>query len=340
MLIEEINLIKEDAQGLINQSGTLKELEEIKIKFLGKKAKLSQILKSLGSVSKEERIIIGLHANRVKNVLEENIKNKTEILKQKQEEKSFQEEVLDLTFPGKRFSIGHFHPLTLVAQEIIEIFIGLGFEVVDGPEIESDYYNFEALNIGKDHPARDMWDSFYLEEKTLLRTHTSPVQIRVMRERQPPLRVVSYGKCYRRDAVDATHSWMFHQLEGFMADKEVSFADLKGILTAFAAAFFGKERKTKFIPAYFPFTEPSAEMSIDCFLCIGKGCKACHYSGWLEILGSGMIHPQVFRNVNYDSEKYSGFAFGMGIERIAMLKYGINDIRLFFENDLRFLRQF
>ncbi|HRZ87260.1 MAG TPA: phenylalanine--tRNA ligase subunit alpha, partial [bacterium] len=259
--------------------------------------------------------------------------------KRAEDDLRFKAESVDVTLSGRRTVLGKRHPLNRVMEEVLGVFTRMGFAVREGPEIETEYYNFEALNIPKLHPARDMQDTFYVKDDLLLRTHTSPVQIRVMESMRPPLRVVAPGKVYRRDA-DVTHSPMFHQVEGFMVDEHITFADLKGVLTVFCRAMFGAETKVRFRPSFFPFTEPSAEVDISCVICSGKGCRVCKSTGWLEILGSGMIHPEVFRHVKYDSEKYSGFAFGMGIERIAMLKYGVNDIRLFFENDVRFLEQF
>ncbi|MEE8179671.1 MAG: phenylalanine--tRNA ligase subunit alpha, partial [bacterium] len=247
---------------------------------------------------------------------------------------------IDITLPGKKFSLGKKHPITLILDEIKNIFVSLGFRIVDGPEVETEYYNFEALNMDLHHPARDMWNTLYIKEGVLLRTHTSPVQIRVMEKQSPPLAIIAPGRCYRRDAVDASHSPMFHQVEGLLVDEGVSFAHLKGVLTHFCHRMFGAETKVRFRPSFFPFTEPSVEVDIQCVICAGKGCSVCKQSGWLEILGAGMVNPRVFEFVKYDTKKYTGFAFGMGVERIAMLRYGIDDMRLFFENDRRFLKQF
>lgn len=339
-MLNQINKILNDAKTSISEVDCLEKIEELRIKYLGKKGEVTQILKMLGSVSAQERPAMGQKLNELKEIITIIIEEKKTSLKKEEINKKIKEETIDVTFLGKKIKSGSKHPLTIVAEEIAETFIGLGFSVVDGPEVETDYYNFEALNIPFNHPARDMWDSFYIKEGILLRTHTSPVQVRVMEKHIPPLRVISYGKCYRRDAVDATHSWMFNQLEGFMVDEGVTFSDLKGVLNLFVKKLFGETRKTKFLPGYFPFTEPSAEVYIDCFKCEGKGCALCKENGWIEILGCGMVHPKVLKNVGYDTEKYTGFAFGVGIERIAMLKYGISDIRLFFENDKRFLEQF
>lgn len=339
-MIRQIDKILNEAKTELAGVNSLDGLEDLRIKYLGKKGAITNILKMLGTVSADERPYMGQKCNELKESITIIIEEKKDILKKAEINKKIEAQTIDVTFPGKKITIGSKHPLTIISEEVAQAFLGLGFSVVDGPEVETDYYNFEALNIPLNHPARDMWDSFYIKEGVLLRTHTSPVQMRVMEKHKPPLRVISYGKCYRRDAVDATHSWMFNQLEGFMVDEVVRFSDLKGVLNLFAQKLFGFERKTKFLPGYFPFTEPSAEVYIDCFKCAGKGCDFCKKSGWIEILGCGMVHPKVLQNAGYDAEKYTGFAFGMGIERIAMLKYGIGDIRLFFENDKRFLEQF
>ncbi len=314
-------------------------LQELKVKYLGKKGALTSIMKGLGELPAAERPIIGQVANLVKDQIEEKINTILGNIRNLKKTEKLQQELIDITLPGRRKSIGTKHPISIVIEELSEIFRGLGFQVAEGPEIELDYYNFEALNMPKDHPARDMQDTFYVNENTILRTHTSPVQIRTMLKQLPPVRIIAPGTVYRCDS-DATHSPMFHQIEGLLVDEGITFGDLKGILTTFLTQFFGKGIKVRLRPSFFPFTEPSAEVDIACVICKGKGCRICKNSGWLEILGSGMVDPEVFRHVNYDSEKYSGFAFGMGIERIAMLKYGINDIRLYYENDLRFLAQF
>lgn len=339
-ILEELERILNEAKGKLATASELAVLEDLKIRYLGRKGELTKLLRRIGQIPRDERPAAGKAANEAREELENLLREKLDFLKRAEREQFLKGAAIDVTMPGRRPYLGRIHPVTLTLRKIKEVFIGLGFEVVEGPEVETDYYNFEALNIPKDHPSREMWDSFYLEENLLLRSHTSPVQVRVMEKRLPPIRIIVPGKCYRRDAVDATHSWMFHQVEGLLVDEGVTFADLKGVLEVFAREVFGAERKTKFIPSYFPFTEPSAEMAIDCMVCNGKGCRVCKQSGWLEILGSGMVHPRVLERVSYDSEKYTGFAFGMGVERIAMLKYGIDDIRLFFENDLRFLRQF
>jgi len=339
-MLNQIDTILNEAKAELAGVNSLDGLEDLRLKYLGKRGAITNVLKMLGTVSAEERPAMGQKCNELKESITVIIEDKKEILKKAEINRKIEAEKVDVTFPGKKTRMGSKHPLTIVSEEVAQAFLGLGFSVVDGPEVETDYYNFEALNIPLNHPARDMWDSFYIKEGVLLRTHTSPVQMRVMEKSKPPLRVISYGKCYRRDAVDATHSWMFNQLEGFMVDEGVTFSDLKGVLNLFAQKLFGEERKTKFLPGYFPFTEPSAEVYIDCFKCEGKGCDFCKGSGWIEILGCGMVHPKVLQNAGYDPEKYTGFAFGMGMERIAMLKYGIGDIRLFFENDKRFLEQF
>jgi phenylalanyl-tRNA synthetase alpha chain len=315
------------------------DLQQVKARYLGRKGEITAVMKGMGQLSPEQRPKVGALANEVKVRIEDAYALRLEQLRQAQMERQLAEERLDVTLPGRHRWAGHKHPVTLVTEEIVEIFAALGFGVAEGPEIEKDFYNFEALNIPKDHPARDMQDTFYVTDDVVLRTHTSPVQIRTMLQHQPPVRVIAPGTVYRRDS-DITHSPMFHQVEGFLVDRKVTFGDLKGVLTTFVNEFFGQQIGVRFRPSFFPFTEPSAEVDIQCVICGGSGCRVCKQSGWLEILGSGMIDPEVFKSVDYDSELYSGFAFGMGIERIAMLKYGVDDLRLFFENDLRFLRQF
>ncbi len=331
--------LKNQAIEEIKKISNFSQLKDVKAKFLGRKGELTRILKGLGSLSKEERPIIGRIANEVKTFIEQLIEDKERELKEKEKREKLEAERLDVTLPGRRPLIGGFHPISLVATEIIEVFKGMGFHIAEGPEIETDYYNFEALNIPKDHPARDMQDTFYIKENVLLRTHTSPVQIRVMEKYKPPIRIIAPGKVYRRD-FDISHTPMFHQIEGLLVDKRVTFSELKGTLEEFAQRIFGEATKVRFRPSYFPFTEPSAEMDIGCVICKGSGCRVCKGTGWLEILGCGMVDPEVFKAVGYDPEEIVGYAFGLGVERIAMLKYGIDDIRLFFENDLRFLTQF
>ncbi|TFG91961.1 MAG: phenylalanine--tRNA ligase subunit alpha [Candidatus Atribacteria bacterium] len=337
------NKIKEIKKEIVLKLNTVKDLmsiEKLRIEYLGRKGIVTLLLRKLVNFSPEERPKAGQLLNQAKREIEELLKVKEVEIEKLEKEKRLQGESTDITLPGRQLDRGTAHPINLVLREIEEIFLSLGFKIEEGPEVELDYYNFEALNIPKDHPARDDQDSFYINKEILLRTHTSPVEIRVMEKQQPPIRMIAIGRCYRRDAADGTHSPMFHQIEGLAVDKDITFSDLKGVLTVFVRRMFGEERKVRFRPGYFPFTEPSAEVDVSCLLCHGKGCQACGYSGWLEIMGSGETDPAVFKMVGYDSEKYSGFAFGMGAERIAMLKYGINDIRLFFENDLRFLKQF
>lgn len=338
---EQLEGIRKEAGLVIDQAETLEVLNEIRVKYLGKKGKLTEILRGMGALSAEERPLVGQAANEVRSFLEEALEQKLAMVKDKEKNLRLQREKIDVTLPGRPTFQGKKHPLTTITEEIKEIFIGLGFEIAEGPEVELDYYNFEALNLPPDHPARDMQDSFYITQETLLRTHTSPTQPRVMEQRAPqvPLKVIAPGKVYRRDD-DATHSPMFHQVEGFAIDEKITFSDLKGILLAFAQQMFGQERQIRLRPSFFPFTEPSAEVDISCFQCGGKGCRLCSNTGWIEILGSGMIHPRVLEMSGYDPEKVTGFAFGMGVERIAMLKYGIDDLRLFYENDMRFLAQF
>ena len=312
------------------------ELEKIRVKYLGKKGQVTLIMKTVGGLPKSERPEVGKLANMIKGKISKGLEEaRNRMLTRKAEQDPF----LDVTLPGRAPLRGHLHPITLVIKEMCRIFARMGFTVVKGPNVELDYYNFEALNFPKDHPARDMQDTLYVSENVVLRTHTSNMQVRIMEAQKPPVSVIAPGKVYRRDS-DVSHTPMFHQLEGFLVDKNVSFGDLKGTLTSFVHQMFGRETALRFRPSFFPFTEPSAEVDIQCVICGGKGCRTCSHTGWLEILGSGMIDPEVFRFVGYDPEVYSGFAFGMGFERIAMLKYGIDDIQLFFRNDMRFLRQF
>jgi len=335
---EKLNKIEEVALQHAAGAASEIELQQIRARYLGKKGEITAVMKGMGQLTAEERPLVGALANQVKDRLEEAFNLRQLGLRKVLMHQKLATERIDVTLPGRRQMPGAKHPITRVTEEIVEIFAALGFGVAEGPEIEKDFYNFEALNIPKDHPARDMQDTFYISDDVVLRTHTSPVQIRTMLEHQPPVRVVAPGTVYRRDS-DITHSPMFHQIEGFLVDKKVTFGDLKGILTTFVNECFGKV-DVRFRPSFFPFTEPSAEVDIQCVICGGSGCRVCSQTGWLEILGSGMIDPEVFKSVDYDPEVYSGFAFGMGIERIAMLKYGVNDLRLFFENDMRFLKQF
>lgn len=336
-MIEIINKLRQDFDYRIGSVSNSKQLEQIRIEFLGKKGQLQGLMKELRNASPQEKPKLGKDINLLKQHVEQTINDKDVSLGSKSFETS--SENFDTTLPGRKELTGTLHPITQVMEEITSIFFGLGFQVEEGPEIETDYYNFEALNIPKDHPARDMQDTFYIEDETVLRTHTSPVQIHVMENREPPLRIIAPGKVYRCDS-DVSHTPMFHQIEGLMVDEGLSFSHLKGIMNIFLQEVFGKNTQIRFRPSFFPFTCPSAEVDIQCVMCNGKGCRVCSQTGWLEILGAGMVDPAVFQSVDYDPEKWTGFAFGLGIERIAMLKFGINDIRLFFENDLRFLKQF
>jgi len=338
-IIQELKRVKLEAQKDLSRAEDQASLQRLKGKYLGRQGILTELLRAMGTFPPSERPIIGRTINLLKEEITQEINTRWETLKRRRHEKELYAEKLDLTLPGRRPLLGHTHPLTQVLEEIVDIFTGLGFQIADGPEVELDYYNFEALNIPKDHPARDMQDTFYISDDMVLRTHTSPVQIRTMEKQRPPLRIIAPGKAYRCDA-DINHSPMFHQVEGLMVDRDVTFADLKGTIAIFIQQMFSKDTRLRFRPSFFPFTEPSAEVDIQCVICKGIGCRVCSQTGWLEILGSGMVDPAVYSFVNYDPEEFTGFAFGLGIERIAMLKYGIDDIRLFFENDLRFLSQF
>lgn len=337
---QKLQEIKDSVETLLNNASDLDALENIRLKYMGKKGELTAVLKGMGKLSAEERPVIGALANEIRTFLENEIDEKKAELCAKLQEIKLKSEVIDVTMPGKKQEKGKLHPLTQVMNDVKDIFIGLGFEIADGPEVEYDYYNFEALNIPKNHPARDTQDTFYIEDNIVLRTQTSPMQVRVMEKTKPPIRVIAPGRVYRSDAVDATHSPVFHQIEGLVVDKGVTMADLKGTLEAFIKGLYGEEAKVRFRPHHFPFTEPSAEVDVSCFVCGGKGCSVCKGEGWIEILGCGMVHPKVLSGCGIDPEIYSGFAFGLGLERIAMRRYDINDLRLFFENDLRFLKQF
>jgi phenylalanyl-tRNA synthetase alpha chain len=337
MLTDEIVRVKKDFSQDIAAVKDNGDLEKIRIKYLGRNGIISKLFDQLKDVSKIDKPTVGKGLNQLRNDVTAQFNKLQSSLSSK---KVAEESTVDLTLPGKRYHIGSKHILTQTLDEMKSIFKGMGFSIHEGPELESDYYNFEALNFPHDHPARDMQDTFFINEDFLLRTHTSPVQIRLMENMKPPVRAIMPGRVYRNEAVSARSYCMFHQVEGLYVDTDVTFAELKGTLVAFAHQYYGEELKYRFRPSFFPFTEPSAEMDITCFMCKGTGCNICKYSGWLEILGCGMVHPNVFKYANYDSEKYTGYAFGMGIERIAMLKYGIKDIRIFFENDLRFLKQF
>ena len=328
-----------DAVGIQNAQA-LDKLNQIRVNYLGKKGELTALLKSMKDVAPEERPKVGQMVNEVRSEIEELLEKATDKMKAAALEGRLKAEVLDVTLPAKKNSVGHRHPNTIALEEVERIFVGMGYEVVEGPEIEKDYYNFEALNIPADHPAKDEQDTFYVTGDILLRTQTSPVQVRTMEKMKPPIRIIAPGRVFRSDEVDATHSPSFHQIEGLVIDKNITFADLKGTLAQFAKELFGEKTKVKFRPHHFPFTEPSAEVDVSCFKCGGSGCRFCKGSGWIEILGCGMVHPRVLSMSGIDPEEYSGFAFGVGLERIALLKYEIDDMRLLYENDVRFLKQF
>ncbi len=336
---EELESLQKETWSSLSKVSTEKELLEIRVRVLGRKGSLTQLLKNLGSLPESERREIGKKANEVKEDLEKRIEETLLQIRERERNEALKREKIDVTLPGRKIPTGKKHPITQIFDEVIDIFSRLGFEVAEGPEVELDYYNFEALNIPRGHPAREMQATFFISDDVVLRTHTSPMQVRTMEKKRPPVRVICPGAVYRCDS-DPTHSPMFHQVEGLLVDKGITFADLTGVLTVFVHQMFGKETRLRFRPSFFPFTEPSAEIDIECFICGGKGCGVCSNTGWLEILGSGMVDPAVYSFVNYDPEEVTGFAFGLGIERIAMLKFGINDIRLFFTNDLRFLKQF
>jgi phenylalanyl-tRNA synthetase alpha chain len=338
-MIQQIEKILPALKQELAEVTTTSGLEQMRVKYLGRKGALTNVLRNLAQLTEKEKPVVGRLANEVKTKILELLQAKEQELKLLEARTRIEREELDISLPGCGRQLGHRHPIRDVLEQIKSIFVSMGFDIVEGPDIESDFNNFEALNIPPDHPAREMQDTFYVTDTMLLRTHTSPVQIRAMKVRKPPLAIIAPGKVYRRDA-DISHSPMFHQVEGFMVDKHISLGDLKGVLEVFVREIFGTETAMRFRPSFFPFTEPSAELDIRCVMCRGEGCRVCKESGWLEIVGAGMIHPVVFCNVGYDPDHYTGFAFGMGVERIAMLKYSINDIRLFFENDLRFLRQF
>ncbi len=340
MADEYIANILKGAREDLASAHTSRDVEQARIKYLGKKGLITQRLRSMAAVPPPQRAQIGREANEAKAEIEAALAQRLATVEQADRRARLAADRVDLTLPGRRVVPGARHPLSLVLDEIIDVFVGLGFAVADGPEVESDYYNFEALNIPKDHPARDMQDTFYVSEDILLRTHTSPVQIRTMLRQKPPVRIIVPGRVYRRDALDQTHSPVFHQVEGLAVDRDISMGDLRGTLELFARELFGPDSRIRFRPSFFPFTEPSAEVDVLCFGCKGAGCRICKASGWLEILGSGMVHPHVFRTVGYDPEEVTGWAVGMGVERVAMLRYGIDDIRLFYENDVRFLTQF
>jgi phenylalanyl-tRNA synthetase alpha chain len=339
---EQLKTIQQEALEEIKNAEEMKELQSIKVTYLGKKGSLTQVLRGMGKLSKEERPVIGELANQVREAITKSLDEKTANLERLEMEKQLEKEAIDVTLPGRPIKVGGAHLLTQIIEEIEDLFIGMGYEVREGPEVETDYFNFEALNLPKGHPARDMQDTFYITEELLMRTHTSPVQARTMREYKgvKPVKMICPGKVYRRDNDDATHSHQFTQIEGLYVDKNVRMSDLKGTLNTFAKKMFGEDRKIRLRPSYFPFTEPSVEMDISCKVCHGEGCSVCKGTGWIEILGAGMVHPNVLTMAGYDPDVYTGFAFGMGPDRIAMLKYGVDDIRHFYTNDIRFLKQF
>ena len=337
---EKLLNLQETSLSEIKDMQSIEQVESLRVKYLGKKGEITAILKEMGKLSAEERPVIGKVANEVREAINDAISSKKEELKNIEKQRKLAEEVLDVTMPAKEFRVGKKHPISKITDEISEIFIGMGFSIAEGPEVETVANNFDALNAPKDHPSRDMSDTFYINEELLLRTQTSPVQVRTMKNEELPIKIISPGRCFRFDAPDATHSPMFHQIEGLVVGKDVTMAQLKGTLNMFVKKLFGENTKTKFRPHNFPFTEPSAEVDVTCFKCGGEGCPMCKGEGWIEILGAGMVHPNVLRNCGIDPEVYSGFAFGMGLDRITMLKYEIDDIRLLFENDMRFLNQF
>ena len=337
---EKLQKIREHAMAEIENSDGLAKLNDVRVSILGKKGELTAVLKGMKDVAPEDRPKVGQWVNETREAIEAKLEETKKKLEAAELEHRLEHEVIDVTLPAKKNRVGHTHPNTMVLEEVERIFTGMGYEVVEGPEVEYDYYNFEALNIPANHPAKDEQDTFYITDKILLRTQTSPVQVRVMENKKPPIRMIAPGRVFRSDEVDATHSPSFHQIEGLVIDKNITFADLKGTLEEFAKELFGPETKTKFRPHHFPFTEPSAEVDVSCFKCGGKGCRFCKGSGWIEILGCGMVHPHVLEMCGIDPEEYTGFAFGVGLERIALLKYEIDDMRLLYENDIRFLKQF
>ncbi|NLP48157.1 MAG: phenylalanine--tRNA ligase subunit alpha [Clostridiales bacterium] len=337
---EQLSKVRELAYEALEAVRSSQELDLVRVKYLGKKGELTALLKQMGKLTAEERPIVGQLANEIRSQIEQMISQRLKALRAADLEERLSKEKIDVTLPGVRHKIGSKHPLTIVLEEVEEIFLGLGFSIAEGPEVELDYYNFEALNIPKNHPARDTQDTFYISETTLLRTQTSPVQIRVMETQTPPIRIIAPGRVYRSDAVDATHSPLFHQIEGLVIDKGITMGHLKGCLEAFAKRLYGDETKIRLRPHHFPFTEPSCEIDVSCFRCKGAGCGMCKGEGWIEILGGGMVHPKVLKTGGIDPEIYSGFAFGVGLERLTMFRFNIDDLRLFFENDIRFLSQF
>ena len=340
MIKDELQSIDQKALQDLHAADTQKLLEELRVRYLGKKGTLTSILKQMKDLSNEERPVIGKLANEVRSNIEKAISTRTEELKKLELEHRLRAEAIDVTMPGKKQMVGHRHPLSVTLSNLEEIFLGMGFSIAEGPEVEYDYYNFEALNIPKDHPARDDQDTFYITDNILLRSQTSPVQVRTMEKQKPPIRIIAPGRVYRSDAVDATHSPLFHQIEGLVVDKNITFADLKGTLETFIKRLYGEDSVVRFRPHHFPFTEPSAEVDMQCFNCHGEGCRICKGEGWIEILGCGMVHPKVLSNCGIDPEEYSGFAFGIGLERIAQRQFNVDDMRLYYENDVRFLEQF
>jgi phenylalanyl-tRNA synthetase alpha chain len=336
----QLGKILSEAKEQIRSAASVADTEEIRVRLLGKKGALTEILRSMGKLTPEERKEVGLLANNVRKEIEDLLEEKFAQVRNAAREARFQQEKIDVTEPGVARRLGVKHPLTITLEEISRVFMSMGFSIAEGPEVETVFNNFDALNSGPNHPARDLSDTFYITEDTLLRTQTSPVQVRTLMAKEPPIMVISPGRCFRCDTPDATHSPMFHQVEGLMVDEGITMADLKGTLDSFARQLFGSSVRTKFRPHHFPFTEPSAEMDVSCFKCGGSGCRICKGSGWIEIMGCGMVHPNVLKVGEVDTERFTGFAFGMGVERIAMLKYGVDDIRLFYENDMRFIDQF
>ena len=340
MISKQLQEIKQRAEQSLDSVNDLSQLEQLRVSYLGKKGEITAILKQMGSLSPEERPVVGELANKVRTQIEQLISEKTSALKNARRKARLEAETIDITLPAKEVKKGGLHPLSIVQNDMIELFRSMGFDVVDGPEVETDFYNFQALNVPEDHPARDMQDTFYLGEGIMLRNQTSATQIRTMMNMKPPIRMVCPGRVFRADEVDATHSPVFHQMEGLVVDKGITMCDLKGCLEQFAHVIYGDDTKVKFRPSFFPFTEPSVEVDVSCSECGGKGCRVCKGSGWIEILGAGMVHPNVLRSCGIDPDEYSGFAFGIGLDRLATTRYKISDIRLLFENDLRFLRQF
>ncbi len=337
---KKLTAILQDAKEQLAKGSTMADIEEIRVRLLGKKGQLTEILRSMGTLDPEERKVLGQAANQARGRIEAMLEERFAAVKQAEKDIRFRAERIDVTEPGKQRPLGTKHPISITIDEISKVFMNMGYSIAEGPEVETVYFNFDALNAAPNHPSRDMTDTFYIDDEILLRTQTSPVQARTLLKQKPPIKIISPGRCFRCDTPDATHSPMFHQVEGLLVDEGVSMADLKGTLDSFAKQLFGSDAKTNFRPHFFPFTEPSAEMDVSCFKCGGKGCRVCKGSGWIEILGCGMVHPNVLEVGGVDTEKYTGFAFGMGVERIAMLKYGVDDIRLFYENDLRFIGQF